>query len=703
VLQAQDAGARPWDPPPEPWHAVVEWSSGTPDTLLALRVAAAELAIGRPARARLLLDRYGSRAVDSVGVLGLRAALATDAERPGEAAALYLAAAGRAGREDAGVLLARAGAALERAGLADSAAWAYREARAALPEIAGWLALREARLTDDSSSAEALLALAPPAAASEVLATRARLRLLMGDMPGAERLLVLAGRAAQAADLALARGDTAAARAFVAEALATGDSSATQQALTLVTGALRPRAPDEWMAAARAAQRLGDVGASARLAQGAVTAGDSSAATLLVLGDWLERAGRRRDALRAYDRAGNAGAYLYARTLARLGERLAAVRALRQLVARLPDDDASAPVATFLLADLTSGDSVLDVVARRWPTSEYASRARMRLADARLARRDNAGALRYYAAEIAAAGPDATRARYWTARLWLSGARRDSARAALADVARDDSLGYYGMLARQELGMAPPDMPAPTGRPIGPAARAALHELALLDAVQFTPEARLLLGYVSTRAWSDTADLLDLAEGLLASGRAVEAIRLGWQAASRLSLNHPRVLRIVFPWPDRSLIEAEARRFGLDPYLVAGLIRQESGFSAAARSRAGALGYMQLMPTTAGALARQFKLPWSEGMALVADANVHIGSAHLAGLLSRYHGNVVVAVAAYNAGGVPVDRWLRRGGAKDPVAFVERIEYPETQGYVRTVLRNRALYRALYPPSADEP
>jgi soluble lytic murein transglycosylase len=80
---------------------------------------------------------------------------------------------------------------------------------------------------------------------------------------------------------------------------------------------------------------------------------------------------------------------------------------------------------------------------------------------------------------------------------------------------------------------------------------------------------------------------------------------------------------------------------------------------------------------------------------------VHIGAAHLAGMLARYRGNVAPAVAAYNAGGVPVDRWLRKAKRRDAVAFVEQIDFPETQGYVRTVLRNAELYRALYPGSDD--
>jgi soluble lytic murein transglycosylase len=700
TLHAQGVAKRPWDPPPDPWHAVVAWVAA-PDTQQVLSVAAAELALGRLARAQRLLDRYGPGVVDSVGLLALRAAVATSADRAADAAALYVKAAGRAGREDAGVLLALAGTALERAGLPDSAAWAYRAARPALPEIAGWLALREARLTRDSSAAEPLLSLAPPAAPGEVLAVRAHLRLLVGDMSGAERLLTEAGQAGQAAELALARGDTLAARTFLSQALAMGDTATTRQALALVAGSLPPRVPGDWMAAARAAARLGDTGAAARLAQGAVAAGDSAAPTMLALGDWLERAGRRQEALRAYTKAGDGGAFQRARALARLGERTAAAQALREFAIQNPDDP-SAPAAVYLLADLTGRDSLLDHVAQRWPTNEYASRARTRLAEARLARRDTAAALRYYAAEIAVRGPEATRSRYYVARLRLPRAA-DSARAALASVAREDSLGYYGLLARRLLGLEPPRLTAPASHAPAAGVQAALGELALLDAVGFTSEAQLLLEHLTTGALTDPDDLLDLAEGLFSSGRAAEAIRLGWRAAARLTLNHPRVLRVVFPWPTRSLVEAEAREFHLDPYLVAGLIRQESGFAPAARSHAGARGYMQLMPTTAAALARQLKLPWSDQMATVVDANVHIGSAHLAGLLARYHGNVAPAVAAYNAGGVPVDRWLRRAGSKDPAAFVERIEFPETQGYVRAVLRNEALYRILYPPGSDDP
>jgi soluble lytic murein transglycosylase len=83
-------------------------------------------------------------------------------------------------------------------------------------------------------------------------------------------------------------------------------------------------------------------------------------------------------------------------------------------------------------------------------------------------------------------------------------------------------------------------------------------------------------------------------------------------------------------------------------------------------------------------------------MLTMADANLHLGCAHLAGLLRSFDGEPVPALAAYNAGGTPVRRWRRRPGATDPVNFVEHIAYPETQAYVQAVVRNTALYRWLY-------
>lgn len=122
-----------------------------------------------------------------------------------------------------------------------------------------------------------------------------------------------------------------------------------------------------------------------------------------------------------------------------------------------------------------------------------------------------------------------------------------------------------------------------------------------------------------------------------------------------------------------------------------------------ATSRAGARGLMQLMPSTASHVARRIGVSWNRSLLGVADANLHVGAAHLSALLRRYDGDPVAALAAYNAGGRPVSRWLRFPEAADPHLFVERIPYLETREYVKTVLRNLELYRALYPAATAAP
>jgi soluble lytic murein transglycosylase-like protein len=109
----------------------------------------------------------------------------------------------------------------------------------------------------------------------------------------------------------------------------------------------------------------------------------------------------------------------------------------------------------------------------------------------------------------------------------------------------------------------------------------------------------------------------------------------------------------------------------LDPYLVMGLIRQESGFDPHATSRANARGLMQLLPQTAA----QF------GVKDVFDPeeNVNAGAHYLRDLLAKYRGNLPLALAAYNAGPEMVDRY----GGVPP--------FPETQNYVREITSKLAL------------
>ena len=155
--------------------------------------------------------------------------------------------------------------------------------------------------------------------------------------------------------------------------------------------------------------------------------------------------------------------------------------------------------------------------------------------------------------------------------------------------------------------------------------------------------------------------------------------------------------RYLYPLGWQDALRARAGRHGLDPFLVAALIRQESEFHPGAKSRAGALGLMQIMPATGRGLFRRLGIPGFAARKLtVPDISLRLGTFHLKQVLARFDGEVEKALAGYNAGESRVPQWMRLGPFKEPAEFVETIPFSETRGYVQSVLRNRAMYERLY-------
>lgn len=148
--------------------------------------------------------------------------------------------------------------------------------------------------------------------------------------------------------------------------------------------------------------------------------------------------------------------------------------------------------------------------------------------------------------------------------------------------------------------------------------------------------------------------------------------------------------RLVFPYPYREVIEREAARQGLDPLLVVAVMRTESGFDPAARSRAGARGLMQLMPSTAQWVAKKEGVTGDVVDRLEEpELNIRLGCWYLGFLSRQYRGDDKLALAAYNAGQGTVGRWQR---ANDELAGI----YPETRAYVERGLWSYQVYRKLY-------
>jgi soluble lytic murein transglycosylase len=153
----------------------------------------------------------------------------------------------------------------------------------------------------------------------------------------------------------------------------------------------------------------------------------------------------------------------------------------------------------------------------------------------------------------------------------------------------------------------------------------------------------------------------------------------------------------LFPRPYWADLKRYASLNGLDPFLVASLIRQESEFNAAAISRANAVGLMQVLPATGRSVAREVRLRrYSSQQLLLPGVNLQLGTRFFRHMVDHYNGKLEYALAAYNAGTNRVDAWLAGGKFRDPQEFVESIPFTETREYVQAILRNATVYRQLY-------
>lgn len=204
----------------------------------------------------------------------------------------------------------------------------------------------------------------------------------------------------------------------------------------------------------------------------------------------------------------------------------------------------------------------------------------------------------------------------------------------------------------------------------------------------------------AVREWSAALAKMDDTRRRLAVEAAQEA---GWFDRAVFALGktpdgqpRPDELRLYtlrFPLHHADAIRREAARSGIDPTWVAAEIRAESVFDPNARSAADARGLMQVVPATGAAIARQLALPgYVDGSSLYdPDMNIAIGSAYLRQLLDRY-GAPYIAMAAYNAGPGPAQRWLGQRPDHDADIWIETVSYKETREYVARILAFSVLY-----------
>ena len=154
--------------------------------------------------------------------------------------------------------------------------------------------------------------------------------------------------------------------------------------------------------------------------------------------------------------------------------------------------------------------------------------------------------------------------------------------------------------------------------------------------------------------------------------------------------------KVLYPYPYRDIIERYAAEYGIDPLLVIAVIREESHFLPKSSSPKGAIGLMQLMPSTAKEIAGWLKEDYSQVDLKQPEDNIRYGTWYLATLYKEFSGNTGLSLAAYNAGSGRVKGWLENSKKSSNSYLLKDIPFPETKEYVQKVLKSYNKYSELY-------
>lgn len=295
------------------------------------------------------------------------------------------------------------------------------------------------------------------------------------------------------------------------------------------------------------------------------------------------------------------------------------------------------------------------------------------------------------------------RALYWHARALEQAGDRDGAMAAFARVLEEFPLSFYGRQVREALKIAE-ETPSLAAEPaaLSLPMPAGYERIKLLIAVGLHDEARRELAAVRKQNGLKPKTLLGLARLYQEMEDYHSPVVLYRDRAPR-AIDSDTLTQwgLLYPRAFQEAVAREAAAQGVEEELIYAIIRAESTYSPSVVSPAGAVGLMQLMPSTARTMVND------NGTGIAARLtdpgfNIGLGVRHLKGLLQKYKGNTAAAVAAYNAGATPVDRWLRTLPYRRADEFIENITYPETREYVKKVLANAEMYRILYRPIPEK-
>jgi len=277
--------------------------------------------------------------------------------------------------------------------------------------------------------------------------------------------------------------------------------------------------------------------------------------------------------------------------------------------------------------------------------------------------------------------------RYWKARMLERSGEEKQAKILYRALAKERS--YYGFLAADRIGQpyamqhvsvqaSPEEVSVTLARP----------------GIQMAKELFTLGDTIAARRqWTWITSRMNNRELAVA---AVLARHWGWHDRAILTASksdHLDDLELRFPVLYRDMVEANATRNNIDPDWVYGVLRQESAFVSDARSGAGALGLMQLMPRTGQLTGRRINLRLPNNTAILnVENNLKLGTSYLRTVLDVNHGHQILATASYNAGPNRVREWLPDDKPLDADAWVDTVPFNETRNYVKNVMAFTTVY-----------
>jgi soluble lytic murein transglycosylase len=426
---------------------------------------------------------------------------------------------------------------------------------------------------------------------------------------------------------------------------------------------------------------------------------------------YLERASRKAEAQ-----------FFGLSALRELGQHEAYIAQTRALVAEFPDsswsEEALNNLGSYYILNNEDGQAAdaFRELYERFPNGPRAERAAWKYGWWRYKTSEYAEAIRVFeSAAVTFARSDYRPSfLYWAARAHRKIGEGEQANDRMRLVRTDYGNSYYGRLAQLQLSQQP----------------GALASDAVAAAAQSTPATaqrlptdRLIRLLLAVGLYDDGLNELRFAQRAWGTSSVIDAtvawiyhqkgeLRRGISLMRRAYPQHltasgqdlpVELLQVIFPLTYWDAIRKHSTARGLDPYLIAALIAQESTFDPKIKSVANAWGLMQVVPATGRRLARSLGIPrFSTASLTHAETNIRLGTLYFSRLVEQF-GGTYYALASYNAGENRVVRWKAERPGLDQDEFIDDIPFPETQNYVKRILGTAEDYRMLYGKAGGRP